>query len=201
MDGKIYLIRHAKATHNRYDGKAVFAGGRVDSDLTAEGESEAREMGCFFKDKDIKVIVHSPLKRSKHTAQIIKSEISDKADIEMVELKGIEEVDVGEFTGKEWPELEKNYPKQLKSFSKGDVNNFDFPNGENYLQIKERVIKSLNIIDTMKKDYENIVVVGHGMFNRVMLSVIYPKKPELWEPIGYPHDKIITINLPQRLLK
>lgn len=163
MASKIYLIRHAKATHNRYDGKAVFAGGRVDSDVTAEGESEAREMGRFFKDKDIKVIVHSPLKRSKQTAQIIKLEILDKADVEMVELKGIEEVDVGEFTGKTREEIEEKYPEQLKYFLSGDIENWSFPNGENYDQIKLRVTEAVKNFSKIA-ERGNIIAVGHGMF-------------------------------------
>ncbi|OQA52869.1 MAG: putative phosphoserine phosphatase 2 [candidate division WS2 bacterium ADurb.Bin280] len=193
MDGKVYLIRHAKATHNRYDGKAIFAGGRVDSDLTSEGESEAREMGRLLKDKDIKVIVHSPLKRSKHTAQIIKSEISDKTDVEMVELKGIEEVDVGEFTDKTREEITKIYCKELEIFLQGDVEKWNFPGGESFSELKLRVAR---VIEALKKVARQggVLIVGHGMFNRVILSIIAPSEESLWKPTSYPHDKIVEIS-------
>ena len=196
--GQIILARHAKAIHNRDEEKAAFAGGRVDSPLSKEGIAEATALGKNVAKKfRIDAIVYSSMRRSRQTAEIITKEVANVTDkkVKLIKIENFQEMDGGDFTNRTREEISKIYPRELKIFLDGDIKKWNFPNGEDYQKTKERALTIIEKLMQIAGKYGNIIAVGHGMFNRVILSLIYPDKKELWQPTDYPHDRVIQLKI------
>lgn len=196
--GQIILARHARATHNLHEDKATFAGGRVDSPLSTEGIAEATALGKNVAKKfQIAAIVYSTMKRSRQTAEIIAKEVANTTGkkVKLIKIENFQEMDGGDFTNRTREEISKIYPRELKFFLDGNVKKWSFPNGEDYQKAKERALTIIKTLKQIAGKYGNIIAVGHGMFNRVILSLIYPDKKELWQPTDYPHDRVIQLEI------
>lgn len=194
------LARHGKSKHNLYkelgdEKEATFAGGRIDTDLTEKGKEETILLAKKIVKKDLPdLIIQSALKRSKQTAKILQKEIykNTKTKIRITTSKYLHEVDVGDFTGKTKNEVLKEFPVEAKAFYEGEIESWSFPNGENYKSIVERYRNLVSEIS--KKTTTKPLVIGHGIFNRVILHEKYPLNTKLWKETHYPHDRIIEIN-------
>jgi len=68
----IYFVRHALTEANV---AGIAAGAELDTPLTAEGKEQAKKAGQKLTDKNIQLIVCSPLTRTVDTAEIISKEI------------------------------------------------------------------------------------------------------------------------------
>ena len=67
---KLYIIRHGETFENASNRLQ----GRIDSNLTEEGKKQALEVRNYFVDKEVDLIVSSPLKRCVETANIISND-------------------------------------------------------------------------------------------------------------------------------
>jgi broad specificity phosphatase PhoE len=190
---ELLLARHGKAEHNVAMGG--FAGGRIDTNLSSIGIEETKFLAKeILEDGGCDIIFCSQLKRSKQTAEILAKEFERAGKkVGIQEIDGLEEVDVGEFTGKFQSDVEKLYLKEAKPFYEGQMDKLDFPGGENFDDVKKRLEKVL--IKAEESDYKKILLVGHAIFSRIVLSIWYPDKPELWKPVAYPHDRIVCRRL------
>ena len=89
---KFYIIRHGQTNWNK-EGRIQ---GKTDIELNEEGIKQAEEAKKILKDYPIDMIVSSPLKRARKTAEIINE--TRKAPIVLD--KALEERGFGEFEGK-----------------------------------------------------------------------------------------------------
>lgn len=196
---QIIFARHAKAKHNVYNGKDTFAGQRIDTDLTEEGKREARELARKILDNfHPDLIFHSKLARSRQTAEIIADEISKiTAKRPFVKkIDSLEETDVGNFTGIGKTEALVRDKKAAEAFYRNDVKDFNFPNGENYASLQHRVKLLISNLNSSIKSGQKAVVVGHGMFNRIIFHELFKNKEELWNTLNHPHDLLVKLEGP-----
>lgn len=194
----IILARHAKSKHNIYSDKTVFAGGETNSELSDEGKEEAKKLAHdIIKIGGCDIILCSALKRSRDTAEIIAREIESIADksptIKIID--SLHEISAGLFTGKTRSYALERYPRQATDFYEGNVKKWDFPQGENYAQVLKRAKDTFSIAQKYALSGQRILLIGHGMFNRVLLNFIYPEKKELWQPTAYPHDRLVKLEI------
>ena len=89
---KLLLTRHGQTDWN-VAGKIQ---GTTDIELNETGKIQAKETGKKLLNYDIDVIISSPLKRAKNTAEIIRGD----RDIEILLDDGLKERCFGEFEGK-----------------------------------------------------------------------------------------------------
>ena len=98
MSQSLYLIRHGKALHNElYDiiGVNAFRAPEVvDSPLTSEGHQQALDLGETIHDKNIELVLVSPLTRALQTAH----GIFKNTDIPIRCLECLREYPIGEDT-------------------------------------------------------------------------------------------------------
>ncbi|MDH4359011.1 MAG: histidine phosphatase family protein [Candidatus Berkelbacteria bacterium] len=191
---EIYLTRHAKAEHNIKEG--FFAGGRTDTRLSDTGKKEVVELARQIAKlgNSIKTIFCSQLVRSRETAEIIAREIRRNGfPAKIIEISGLNEVNVGEFTGKSGEAVKRLYPKEAASFYEGNISNWNFPKGENFEKLCKRAKTVFAYIKKTVRPHEGAIIVGHAMFNRTLLYLLYPKRKNLWQPIIYPHNTLIPI--------
>lgn len=86
-----WFLRHGQTDWNR----TGTCQGRRDVPLSTQGEAEAHAAVPQLKDLGINAICSSPLKRARHTADIIGKALS----VPVMDVSGLEEFDVGPYEG------------------------------------------------------------------------------------------------------
>lgn len=139
----IYVVRHGETDWNKFH-KVM---GRVDIPLNETGKDQARITSEKLKDYKIDLIISSPLKRAKETANII----NETKNIEIKYDDRLKERDFGEFEGVDYNE---GYDPYLWDY----YENKKYQKAEQMQEFFERIYNLLNELDNNK----NILLVTHG---------------------------------------
>ena len=148
---KIYVIRHGQTNWN-VEGRIQ---GKTDIELNTEGTKQALKIKSIIKDYNIDLIISSPLKRARKTAEII----NEALNCPIIFDKSLEERGYGIFEG------------QVRKLIKDDIINSNLLNNYN-INLKYKEIEPLydlcdrvwNLLDNIKRQYngKNILLVSHG---------------------------------------
>ncbi len=156
---EIHVTRHGLTDWN----KEERIQGSTDTPLDEQSVEEIYEMAKKFKNENFDIIICSPLKRARQTAEIINEEL--KISIEINKL--ITERDYADFEGKQKSEIKEKYPE----YEKNKIS-FDIPGDEeNYEELKERATKFIEYIKTNHVG-KKILVVSHHAFLRSLNIII-----------------------------
>nr|MDD3720466.1 class I tRNA ligase family protein [Candidatus Gracilibacteria bacterium] len=162
--GNIYYCRHGKTNDNN---TLKMSGGEVDTQLNEIGLEQATKAGKNFKlsKEKIDIIISSPLKRAKKTAEIIAKENGFNGDI--IEDDRLIELKAGIFSGMTHEEI-RNYAKkelnielveieQTRKFFK-DVK---YNKAEDIKLFDERVT---SLVKEIKEKFhgKNVLIVAHS---------------------------------------
>lgn len=156
---KFYLIRHGESEDNL---KKITS--RVDTKLSANGKAQVKTLRDEYRElKDKKVIV-SNLLRAQETADLL--------GVETYEVdERVREIDLGDFQGHSFEELEKLYPEETKKRFEEPFT-FKFPGGESFTDLRER---AEDFYKEKAKLNEDIVVITHEGFIKTLLSIVVDK--------------------------
>lgn len=163
---RIILLRHGE---NRANLTKEFSYKKIDYPLNDKGILQARQSGEALKDRSIKAIYTSPLKRALQTAQII----GEILGIAPVVEEDFREVNIGEL--EEMPPNEKTwdlYRNVVRAWVEGHPETA-FPGGENYHQLWERYWQGLRIA-VQSHPEQNMLIVGHGGIFTLTLPSLCP---------------------------
>lgn len=160
----IFIVRHPEVENYKEN---IF-NGTIDVDLSQKGHKQAEILYDFFKDKDIKVVFSSPMKRCLAVAEKFKK------TCRVIIKNNLKERSFGIFEGLSWENVEKLHPKKAKDFL-NDPFFYRVQNGESFFNVKNRVIPEINEI---LKAGENTLIVAHGGINRVIISHLLDMKDE-----------------------
>jgi broad specificity phosphatase PhoE/ribonuclease HI len=172
-----HLLRHGEtplSLEKRFSGRGDIA-------LTERGEAQAaaaaqRLAGADIA--DIEVIVSSPLRRSRQTAQIV----ADRVAIDVLVDDGFAETDFGEWEGFTFAEVGKTAPDALRAWL--DDANVAPPGGESMADTMARVAAArARVIDAHPG--KTVLVVSH----------VTPIKAMLRDAIGAPVDAVYRLHL------
>lgn len=142
----IYITRHGQTDWNVQ--KKVM--GRCNEPLNEKGFSQAEETRQKLLNTDIDLIIYSPLKRTKQTAEVI----NKNRNIPIIYDEKILERDFGEFEGKETKDFDfHGYWDYYK--------NEHYESAENIQDFFKRVYEFLDDI-TKKYNDKNVLIVVHG---------------------------------------
>ena len=151
---KILITRHGQTDWNVL-GKIQ---GQTDIELNDNGRQQAKETGELIKNENIDIIITSPLKRAKQTAEII----NENFNVTIIEDNRLMERNFGKSEG-----LTKDDRRKLKEINP-EVNdvwnynkNIDFNGMETMQDFCNRIYKFLDEIIN-KYRYKNILIVTHG---------------------------------------
>lgn len=139
----ISFIRHGETPWN-------IAGrlqGRTDIALNSNGKLQAQACGEFLNPSDWDIIITSPLKRARKTAEIIQDHLS----VPLIEMEEFIEVSFGEAEGLTFNERDKLYPER------------NYPKKEQSHMITARFSEGLEKVKQHYKD-KHILIVSHGAF-------------------------------------
>src|SRR5437764_266405 len=129
------LVRHGETDWNRerrYQGHA-------DRPLNETGREQAEALAEELAGERIDVVYTSDLLRARETAEIVAARLG--ADV--VALRELREIDVGEWEGLTWPEIEERFPEGARRWHE---HGFGWEAGETYDQLGERVVAALRRI-------------------------------------------------------
>lgn len=107
--------------------------GRGDAELTDRGLAQAEAAGARLIGLGLDLIVSSPLRRTRQTAEVVAAKIGAEVAIE----DGFAETDFGEWEGATFGEISKRYPEQLRAWL--DDPNLAPPGGESMATTAQRV--------------------------------------------------------------
>jgi probable phosphoglycerate mutase len=132
-DGLVFLLRHGRI---QGAGEKRFIG-RTDTDLDAEGISQARHWHQALSLVNIGTIYSSGLTRCRHTARII------AGDRSVIPAPALNEILLGQWDGKTFEEIRRQDPDGFKQ--RGDhLDTFQPPGGESFLDLQNRVLPFFN---------------------------------------------------------
>lgn len=153
----IYLTRHSTTLWN----EEKRLQGRKDSPLTIEGKENALALRSYISSLSFDQIYSSPIGRAYNTACLITDQPIIKDDRLM-------EMDFGIYEGVKIEDILKvdhdlynNMWNHPELFTK-------LPGGESYDEILERIDSFFK--ELIRKDYENVLIVTHGMVFIVTLA-------------------------------
>ncbi len=141
----------------------------------------------FLKNKKIKILFSSSLRRACETAKlIIKKDAFIVSDLLM-------EKNYGQAEGLNYQHLKKRYPKIIEEWNK--KNDPRFPSGENDADVikrinlfKKKLIKTINI----NKKKGMIIVISHNALLRCLIGDFFNTPRHMWVKINIDHNKPIN---------
>ncbi|MCR5769054.1 MAG: histidine phosphatase family protein [Lachnospiraceae bacterium] len=163
---KIYFARHGQTDWNLL-GKVQ---GTTDIPLNETGIAQAHRLCEKIKEEniDIEKIYTSSQIRAVQTAQIVDERYRVGYEI----VKGLEEMNLGDFEGHTWNEINALFPKELQYWNE-DRRYHTSPNGESYQMVIERVFTALDHIigqhDTASD--KSILIVSHGAIIATLIAM------------------------------
>ena len=153
----LFLIRHGEP-----ESRGVFLG-QSDPPLSTSGQSRVRAaLSCL----QVTVTYCSTLRRARQTADLIPSQ-------KLVELPELKEIDMGDWTGKTWREIETGWGK-LAADKSADWLGIDPPNGESWSALMHRVRSAWQLI---RQGPEPVAVVAHFAVNAALANLIDGRDP------------------------
>lgn len=160
MRKDFYIFRHGQSTYN-VAGRTQ--GQTNDSVLTEQGKEQAVLVGEKLKNKEIDIIVTSPLKRAMQTAELANQALNVPVETD----EHFIEVNVGVVEGLHYTEIRDKFPDIFEKMHipGTEFENVCYPEGENRKQVRERVFAGLEMW-AQKPNYKTVAVSSHG----IMLS-------------------------------
>jgi len=168
---KIYLLRHAQTLSNAQHKIQ----GSLQSDLSPLGVLQAKACAQYFKNIKIQFAYCSLLSRTHQTAAEI---LKFHEGIFLQETGLLNELNAGILEGMTAEQIAKVHPELLHP--SGHLNILsDIPNGENYGQVRDRVMP---FFENLARLFEGktILVVAHGAVNKIVLTWLLQKPPEYY---------------------
>ena len=156
---RIYLIRHgevAGAGTPRYNGHCDVA-------LSERGVAMYHDLKPRFAGAAITACYSSDLTRCRIGAEILGSHTGCPPVLE----PNLRELNIGLWEGMTWDDIISRYPDQWQA-RLDDIVNYRVPGGENLRDLEARAMPVIDGIVSRHRG-EEVLVVGHGGINRVIL--------------------------------
>lgn len=169
----IYFVRHGETVWN-VENKIC---GTTDSPLTEKGHRQAAETGEKIRGKGIHadLILYSPLSRARETAR----HISEMTGIPMTEEPRLVEQCFGKYEST--PRNSEEFREAKKQFLSR------YEGGESMFRLAQRIY---NLLDDLKKDERDFILVAHNGIARVVESYFREMTNDEYAAFGLKNGEI-----------
>ncbi len=179
---KIYSARHGQTDYNSRD----IIQGTTDIELNKTGIKQAHELAAIIKESDkisIDLVIASPMKRAKVTAQIV----AELNGLEVIYDERLREWDYGSFEGRHRTAEGFYNGKREFGVRMGST-------GESILQLAHRVYSA---VDDIIKTYpdKNVLMVSHGGVCRIIETYFHDMTTEQFSSWFMDNCQIIEYDL------
>ena len=147
----LYIARHGQTIWNAQNKVC----GITDVGLTDKGREQAKALALAVVDKNINVIITSPLKRAIETSKIV----SDLCTVPMEVDDRLIEQSYGIYEGVD--RKDEAFLNNKRNFA------YKYPNGESMMQVAHRVYGLIEEIKDKYKD-RNVLIISHGGVCRII---------------------------------
>jgi broad specificity phosphatase PhoE len=167
---RLYLIRHGETMHNREERFQ----GSIDAELTPLGKKQAAALSEYFKPVKIDVTISSALLRAQTTINAI---LAHHPNLLLQISPSLNEQHGGQIEGQLRTDVLHKWPQYFTP--EGRLNVFVTPEGaESYEQVQNRASKFLDqIISENRNSDKTILIVAHGMVNKVLICHLLSLPP------------------------
>jgi broad specificity phosphatase PhoE len=159
----LYLVRHGATDNNRATPPRL-QGRRTDPRLSDEGLEQAQRTGRFLADVPLSAVYASPLLRARQTAEAI----AKPRQLVVEKVPDLIEVDVGDWEGRDWDEIERDNPQAYRNFMT-DATIHPYLGGETITTVLDRAAPALEKLMAENLGH-SIAVVAHNVVNRTYLA-------------------------------
>lgn len=157
---RLLLVRHGEVAAEA-QGKFL---GFTDVGLSPHGREQLEELARRLPAPVPDRVYCSDLERAVDSARIL----CRGQAILPEERPAFREMDMGDWDGKDWREIDRLYPGR-KKFHFSNLNRFHFPNGEYWNPFRNRVLKGLRDIVGGNQG-KTILLVAHAGVNRIIIA-------------------------------
>lgn len=147
MAKNLYLLRHGTTGA---DGRLI---GKTDLPISVKADDQLAKTADMVHQLSIQRCFTSPMLRCRQTVERLNLEPSPLV------LEELREIDFGLWEGKNFPELERDFPDEVDEWSR-QPDRFSFPGGESIAEFVGRVAKVREIV--AQCDEQNILLISHG---------------------------------------
>ncbi|MFV0460583.1 MAG: histidine phosphatase family protein [Actinomycetales bacterium] len=167
--GKLVLLRHGETEWSK-SGQHT---GLTDIPLTQHGEELAKAAGALVRDYDFKLILSSPLRRARRTADLAGLD----ADIEPL----LVEWDYGGYEGRTTKDIRKELGYNWTAFTHGVIRG-ETP-GETVEEVAARASRVLTrVLPAMA--HGDVALIAHGHYLRILTAVFLRLAPRFGAAIS-----------------
>ena len=172
MVKNFYIFRHGQSTYN-VEGR--IQGHTNNSVLTDFGLEQAYATADNLKNKNVEIVISSPLRRAKQTGNIVSKTI--KVPLQYDER--FTEVNVGEAEGLLYTQAMQKFGNLYQKWRNSNPQNDDihFENGETKRQVRQRIFSALEQYAQSK--YNNIAISGHGITLQETLNALHIDREDI----------------------
>lgn len=169
----IYLTRHGETEWNLI--KKMH--GHKNANLTQKGIEEAKRLGESLEDIEFDIIYTSPIQRAVDTSTYIRG----NKDTEIIPQESLKELNFGVWEGMFEKDCSEKYPEQFSNlWYKPEI--FEPVEGGERLQDLMKRIEIWFNENIKNAEYENVLIVTHGVVNRAFYTVLKNNPIErFWE--------------------
>src|SRR5436309_5200504 len=121
---ELLLVRHGETDWNR-DRRFQ---GHADPPLNDAGREQARVLADELAGDRIELIYTSDLQRARETAEIVAGQLG----LDVIPLRELREIDVGEWEGFTWPEIVERFPEGARKWHE---QGYGWESGETYEEL------------------------------------------------------------------
>jgi len=155
----VWLIRHGLPEN--VGGRCY---GQQDLRLSMEGERQAKAIAAYLARQPLAHIYSSPLRRALETARAV----AEPHRLSVETMDAFAEIHFGDFEGLGYDEIQARYPDIFMSWMERPTE-AKFPNGENFQEMRQRVLGALDVVRT-RQAAKTIVIVAHGGVIRAIVA-------------------------------
>ena len=186
----IFFLRHAESLANEL---GVLAGRTPGVRLSERGLKQAKGLVKQLSNYRFDVVISSPLERCIQTIEPFRK----KADISTVEMEAFQEMDYGNWSGKN---LKKLAQKKEWKIIQNTPETFTFPKGESFRNAAKRINNALISIERDFKD-QNILIVSHGDIIKIAITLLLGLQLKNFQKITIDPASLTAFNIDaQKLL-
>ena len=170
----VWLLRHAETATPH-----VFHGAESDVDLSERGGRQAEALGVWFAGLKPMAVVSSAMRRAVATAVPVARACGLTPAVE----PGLHERRVGEFCGREFPQVEAAWRETVERWG-GGATGHTTPGAESYDELRTRLLAAWGRV-TAAHAGARLVVVAHGIVCKVLLlELLDAHGPAAWARLG-----------------
>ena len=175
---KIYMARHGQTQRNAENKICSI----TDLPLTETGLQQAQTLADNARDKDIGLIVVSPMTRARQTAQAV----ADRYNIPVVVDERLIEMNAGIYEGED-----RGHPGFLAGKRRFCAKH---PEGESMFQVAQRVY---NVLDDVIKNHsdKNVLIVCHGGICRMARTYFMDMENEDFASYSPPNASMVEYEI------